>query len=145
MVCARRGGWFHRRVLDDAAMSLRTPLGRVLGLGTAKDGTSHWWGQRVSAIALLLLGLWFAFLLTTMSDFSHAEVVASIERPVNSILLLLLTVTIAYHSYLGIQVVIEDYVHAPGINVLALILSRFAHIVLATAAVFAILKVGLGV
>lgn len=124
-------------------MKLRAPLGRVLGLGTAKDGTSHWWGQRVSAIALLLLGLWFAFSLTTTSAFSHAEVIAEIERPINSILLLLLTVTMAYHSYLGIQVVIEDYVHAPGIKVLALILSRFAHVLLVTAAVFAILKIGL--
>ena len=103
-------------------MKLRAPLSRVLGLGTAKDGTSHWWGQRVSAIALLFLGLWFVVSLTTMSDFSHAAVVASIERPINSILLLLLTVTMAYHSYLGIQVVIEDYVHAPGIKVMALIL-----------------------
>jgi succinate dehydrogenase / fumarate reductase membrane anchor subunit len=124
-------------------MSLRAPLGRVLGLGTAKDGTSHWWGQRVSAIALLFLGLWFAFSLTT-TDFSHAEVIAEIARPINNILLLLLTATIAYHSYLGIQVVVEDYVHASGIKVLALILSRFAHIALATAAVFAILKIGLG-
>ena len=124
-------------------MKLRAPLGRVLGLGTAKDGTSHWWGQRVSAIALLGLGLWFAFSLATSTGYSHAEVVAEIGRPINSILLLLLTVTTAYHSYLGIQVVIEDYVHAPGVKVLALILSRFAHILLVTAAVFAILKIGL--
>ncbi len=124
-------------------MNLRSPLGQILGLGTAKDGTSHWWGQRVSAIALLLLGLWFVVSLTTMSDFGYAAVVAFIARPIDSILLVLLTVTIAYHSYLGIQVVIEDYVHAPGIKVFALILSRFAHVLLVTAAVFAILKIGL--
>ena len=124
-------------------MSLRSPLGRVLGLGTAKDGTSHWWGQRVSAIALLFLGLWFAVSLATMSGFSHAQAVTFIGRPLNSILLLLLSVTLTYHSYLGIQVVIEDYVHAPGIKLGALILSRFAHMLLAAAAVFAILKVGL--
>jgi succinate dehydrogenase / fumarate reductase membrane anchor subunit len=124
-------------------MKLRAPLGRVLGLGTAKDGTSHWWGQRVSAVALLLLGLWFVFSLTTSNDFSHAEVIAEIERPINGILLLLLTVTLGYHSHLGIQVVIEDYVHAPGVKVLALILSRFAHILLVTAAVYAVLKIGL--
>ncbi|MCP5092118.1 MAG: succinate dehydrogenase, hydrophobic membrane anchor protein [Gammaproteobacteria bacterium] len=124
-------------------MSLRSPLGKVLGLGTAKDGTSHWWGQRVSAIALLLLGLWFAWMLAITPDFSHAAVVAEIGRPINSILLLLLSVTMAYHSYLGIQVVIEDYVHAPGVKVLTLVLSRFAHVLLAVAAVFAILKIGL--
>jgi succinate dehydrogenase / fumarate reductase membrane anchor subunit len=125
-------------------MKLRAPLGLVLGLGTAKDGTSHWWGQRVSAIALLGLGLWFAFSLTTSTGYGHAEMVAEIARPINGILLLLLTVTMAYHSYLGIQVVIEDYVHAPGVKVLTLILSRFAHVLLVTAAVYAILKIGLG-
>ncbi len=124
-------------------MSLRSPLGKVLGLGTAKDGTSHWWGQRVSAIALLLLGLWFAWMLAITPDFSHAAVVAEIGRPINSILLLLLSVTMAHHSYLGIQVVIEDYVHGPGVKVLTLVLSRFAHVLLAVAAVFAILKIGL--
>ena len=143
MVCACRGDGSHGRLLDDAAMKLRAPLGRVLGLGSAKDGTSHWWGQRVSAVALLLLGLWFAFSLTTSSGFSHAEVVAEIARPINGILLLLLTVTIGYHSHLGIQVVIEDYVHAAGIKVFALIVSRFTHVLLVTAAVFAILKIGL--
>jgi succinate dehydrogenase / fumarate reductase membrane anchor subunit len=124
-------------------MSLRTPLGRVLGLGTAKDGTSHWWGQRVSAVALLFLGLWFAWLLAVTPDFSHAAVVAEIGRPINSILLLLLSVALGYHSYLGIQVVIEDYVHAPGLKVTTLLLSRFAHILLVAVAVFAILKIGL--
>ncbi len=125
-------------------MSLRSPLGRVLGLGSAKDGTSHWWGQRVSAVALLLLGIWFAWMLATMSGFSHAEAAAFIAQPVNSVLLLLLTASMAYHSYLGIQVVIEDYVHAPGVKVVSLLLSRFAHVLLAVAAIYAILKIGLG-
>ena len=124
-------------------MSLRSPLGRVLGLGTAKDGTSHWWGQRVSAIALLFLGLWFAVSLAIMPGFNYDETVAFIARPVNSILLLLLSVSLAYHSYLGLQVVIEDYVHAPGVKLIALVLSRFAHVLLAVAAVFSVLKIGL--
>ncbi len=124
-------------------MSLRSPLGRVLGLGTAKDGTSHWWGQRVSAIALLFLGLWFAVSLATMPGFNYAEAVTFIGRPFNSILLLLLSLSLAYHSYLGLQVVIEDYVHAPGIKLIALVLSRFAHVLLAVAAVFSVLKIGL--
>lgn len=124
-------------------MSLRSPLGRVLGLGTAKDGTSHWWGQRVSAIALLFLGLWFAVSLATMPGFNHAEAVTFIGRPVNSILLLLLSVSLAYHSYLGVQVIIEDYMHAPGLKLISLVLSRFAHVLLAVAAVFSVLKIGL--
>lgn len=124
-------------------MSLRSPLGRVLGLGTAKEGTSHWWGQRVSAIALMILGSWFAVSLAIMPGFSHADAVEFVASSFNSVLLLLLTLTLAYHSFLGLQVVIEDYVHSPGVKTAALILSRFAHIFLAAAAVFAILKIGL--
>ena len=125
-------------------MSLRSPLGRVLGLGSAKGGTSHWWGQRVSGGAMVVLGLWFAWSLATMSGFSHAEAVAFISQPLNVVLLLLLSVTMAYHSYLGVQVVIEDYIHSHGLRLAALILSRFAHVFLAVAAVFAILKLGIG-
>ena len=125
-------------------MSLRSPLGRVLGLGTARDGTEHWWGQRVSGVAMVLLGLWFAGSLATMPGFDHANAVAFIGAPVNAVLLALLSVTMAYHSYLGVQVVIEDYVHAPGLRIGALLISRFAHVFLAAAALFAILKLGIG-
>ena len=125
-------------------MSLRSPLGRVLGLGTAKDGTAHWWGQRVTGVALTFLGLWFAWSVATLSGFSHAEAVAFIGQPINALLLLLLSVTMAYHSYLGIQVVIEDYVHGHGAKLASLLFSRFAHIFLAAAAIFAILKLGIG-
>jgi succinate dehydrogenase / fumarate reductase membrane anchor subunit len=125
-------------------MSLRSPLGRVLGQGSAKDGTAHFWGQRVSGVGLLLLGLWFACCLSTMSGFSHAEALAFIGAPLNSVLLLLLVSTLAYHSYLGVQVVIEDYVHGHGLKLASLIISRFVHSFLAVAALFAIIKIGLG-
>ena len=125
-------------------MSLRSPLGQVLGRGSAKDGTAHFWGQRVSGVGLLLLGLWFACALATMPGFSHAEALAFIGAPLNSVLLLLLVITLAYHSYLGVQVVIEDYVHRHGLKLASLIISRFAHSFLAVAALFAILKIGLG-
>ncbi|MDH5622241.1 MAG: succinate dehydrogenase, hydrophobic membrane anchor protein, partial [Gammaproteobacteria bacterium] len=78
------------------------------------------------------------------TDFSHGEVIAEISRPVNGVLLLLLAVTLAWHSYLGVQVVIEDYMHGAGSKLAALVLSRFLHTVLAVAAVYAILKIGLG-
>ena len=124
-------------------MSLRSPLGRVLGLGTAKDGTEHWWAQRVSAVAVAVLGLWFAWSLASMSGFDYSAATHFISAPANSILLLLLSVSMGYHSYLGVQVVIEDYVHAPGIKVAALVLSRFAHITLVVAAIFSVLRIGL--
>ena len=93
---------------------------------------------------MVVLGLWFAWSLATMSGFSHAEAVAFISQPLNVVLLLLLSVTMAYHSYLGVQVVIEDYVHSHGLRLAALILSRFAHGFLTVAAIFAILKLGIG-
>jgi len=95
-------------------------------------------------VGLLLLGLWFACALATMPGFSHREALAFIGAPLNSVLLLLLVITLAYHSYLGVQVVIEDYVHSHGLKLASLIISRFAHSFLAVAALFAILKIGLG-
>ena len=125
-------------------MSLRAPLGRVLGLGTAKDGTDHWWGQRVSGVALVLLGLWFVAAVVVMPSLEHGSVVEFIGRPLNSVLLSLLCLTAAYHSWLGVQVVIEDYVHAHGSKIVSLILSRFAHVLVDVISVYAILRIGSG-
>jgi len=125
-------------------MSLRSPLGRVLGLGSAKDGTDHWWAQRVSAVALLILGGWFGYSLIRLDSQTYLDVVRFIGQPLNAVLLALLSMTLAYHSYLGVQVVIEDYVHAPGTKVVSLLLSRFAHVFVAIAAVYAILVIGIG-
>ena len=124
-------------------MSLRSPLGKVLGLGTAKDGTEHWWAQRLSAVALTLLGLWFVVALVRLPGFEQAVVVEFIRAPMNGILMALLCATLAYHSYLGVQVVLEDYVHAPGLKVVSLTASRFAHIFVAVASIYAVLKIGL--
>lgn len=123
-------------------MSLRTPLNSVLGLGSAKDGTSHFWSQRVSGIALALLGSWFAFCMATLPGFSHVDAITFISLPLNNILLLLLSVTIAYHSYLGVQVVLEDYVYGHALKLVSLIASRFVHSLLAVAAIYATLKIG---
>ena len=125
-------------------MSLRTPLGNVLGLGSAKEGTGHFWGQRLSGIGLLVLGLWFAYSVLVMPGFTHADALAFIGAPLNGVLLLLLVVTMSYHSTLGVQVVIEDYVHGHGLKLASLIISRFVHTFLAVAAIYAIIKIGLG-
>ena len=125
-------------------MSLRSPLGKVLGLGTAKDGTEHWWGQRMSAVALALLGTWFMVSLLRLPGFEQADVVQFIAMPLNTILMTLMCATLAYHSYLGVQVVLEDYVHAPGLKVVSLVASRFAHIFVAVASIYAVLRIGLG-
>jgi succinate dehydrogenase / fumarate reductase membrane anchor subunit len=125
-------------------MSLMSPLNRVLGLGTAKGAAEHWWWQRLTAVALLPLGLWFAWSLLVLPGFDHASVVAWVQRPLTSILLLLTVASIGYHSYLGVQVVIEDYVSGTGLRVAAVMASTLAHFGLAIAAIFAVLKIAFG-
>jgi succinate dehydrogenase / fumarate reductase, membrane anchor subunit len=125
-------------------MSLRTPLGRVLGRGSAKAGTGHWWFQRVTAVALVLLGGWFVISLLLLPGFSHADMRGWIGRPWNSVLMVLLTATLAWHSSLGVQVVIEDYVHGPFTRVASLVLSTFAHVLLGAGALIAVLKIAFG-
>lgn len=122
-------------------MSLVTPLNRVLGLGSAKGGAEHWRSQRVSAAALVLLGLWFALAVAGLESFEHAAVVAWMQQPLTAVLLILTTLTAGYHSHLGVQVVIEDYVHGSAAKVVLLTLSTFVHVAVAIAALFAVLKV----
>ena len=119
-------------------------MGRVLGSGSAKAGTEHWWAQRISAVALLLLGSWFLFSIVRLDSYSHGVMLDWAARPLNGVMLLLLSVTLAWHSSLGVQVVLEDYVHGPLIKVVSLLINRFAHVFVAIAAVVSILKIVLG-
>jgi succinate dehydrogenase / fumarate reductase membrane anchor subunit len=123
-------------------VSLRTPLARALGLGSAKEGTEHFIAQRISAIASVFLGCWFLYAMLTIESMAYLEVTRFIAAPLNSVLLLLLSVTVAWHSYLGVQVVIEDYVYAHGLKLMSLIASRFAHVFLAIVSVYAVLRIG---
>lgn len=125
-------------------MSLRSPVGRVLGLGSAGEGVGHWWTQRVTSVALTLLGLWFVFSLVRMPDVSYAAVTAWIASPVNAVLLSLLVGTMVYHSMLGVQVVVEDYVGHHGAKVVTILLLNFLHYVLAALGIFAVLRIALG-
>jgi succinate dehydrogenase / fumarate reductase membrane anchor subunit len=121
-----------------------TPLNRVLGLGTARGAAEHWWVQRMTAVALLPLGLWLAYELLTMPSFDYASVVAWVREPVTSILLILLVMAAGYHSALGVQVVVEDYVTGKGLRAATLMASTLAHAALTIAAVFAVLKIAFG-
>ncbi len=125
-------------------MSLMTPLNRVLGLGRAQGAAEHWWLQRMTAVALLPLGLWLAYELLTLGSLDYASVVAWVREPVTSILLILLVVAVGYHSSLGVQVVIEDYVTGKGSRAATLMASTLAHVGLTIAAVFAVLKIAFG-
>ena len=95
-------------------MSLRSPLSRVLGMGSAKDGTAHWWAQRVTAIALVPLTLWLGFSLLALPDLYFETVRTWLSVPISGFLAVLLIAVLSYHSYLGTQVIVEDYVAAAG-------------------------------
>ena len=125
-------------------MSLRSPVGRVLGLGSAKDGTSHWWAQRVSAVALIPLTLWFLLSLLALPVLDYATVRAWLSVPLSGLLAVLLVAVLTYHSFLGTTVVIEDYVHAAGTKLLSLLLLRFLYVLVGGAGIFAILHVAFG-
>lgn len=125
-------------------MSLRSPLGRVLGLGAAKDGVGHWWMQRLTAVALVPLALWFLISLSMLGTLDYDLVAEWLSAPLNAVLMLLLVLALAYHSKLGLQVVVEDYVHHHGVKLVVLVLIDFAHILAAGVGVFAVLKVAFG-
>jgi succinate dehydrogenase / fumarate reductase, membrane anchor subunit len=125
-------------------MSLRSPLGRVLGLGSAKDGTGHWWAQRVTAIALLPLTVWFVIALLTLPGMDYETVRTWVSVPITAFLALLLVAVLTYHSYLGTIVIVEDYVSSSGMKVLSLMVLRFLYVLAGGAAIFAILRVAFG-
>lgn len=124
-------------------MSLQSPLNKVLGLGSAKEGTGHWWSQRLTAVSLVPLTLWFAFSLLTMDHGSYAAVVSWIAEPLHSILLILLVISLVYHSSLGLQVVIEDYVHG-AVKVAVLVTVQLGHVVLVVAGIYAVVVISFG-
>lgn len=125
-------------------MSLRSPLGRVLGHGSAKEGVHHWWVQRLTSVALIPLTVWFVISVLALPSYDYATVHAWVSQSWTALLLVLFIAIAAWHSKLGVQVVVEDYVHG-GTKTLSLIFSTFAHTLVAAAAIFAVLKVAFGI
>ena len=123
--------------------SMRTDLGRVRGLGSAKEGVHHWWMQRLTAIALVPLTLWFAAAIAGLAGADHASTVAFLSSPIAAVAVILMVAAAYYHAALGVQVVIEDYIHHEGWKFFWLITMKFALLVLCAAAVFSILKIAL--
>ncbi len=124
-------------------MSLRTPLGRARGLGAAKDGVSHWWAERVSAMALVPLTFLFVVVVFSLKGADHARVVALMGETWVALTTLLFVVAGFYHMKLGLQVVIEDYVHHERTKMVSLVAVSLVSIALGAACVFAVLKLSL--
>lgn len=124
-------------------MSLRTPLGRARGHGSAKEGARHWWHQRLTALALLPLAIWFVVSLITLADAGYEDVIDWLSSPVVAGLMLLLIFAMFYHLKIGLQEVIEDYVHNGSRKVASLIFVTFGTITLGLASTLAVLWVWL--
>ena len=124
-------------------MSLRTPLGRVLGHGAAKSGVQHWWMQRVSAVALVPLTIWFIFSLLHLVGASHQAMIVWLSSPWSIVLMLALIVATFHHFSLGVQSVLDDYVHQPTVKLWSMLVLKAACMVSALLCIVAVLKIGL--
>ena len=125
-------------------MNLQTPLAKVRGLGSAGQGTHHWWQQRLTAIALIPLSLWFissVIAMTTM-DYQHAS--QWLAMPLNAVLMILFVISLFYHAQLGMQVVIEDYIDPEWQKITCVILVKFLAAFAGLISVLSVLKVFLG-
>lgn len=126
-----------------SSTGMRSPLGRALGLGSARDGVEAWWRERVSAVALIPLTGWFAVSILMHADKGYGAVVAWLKMPVTTTLMTLLLIALFHHTALGLQVVIEDYVHS-RIKIPVLVGMRLSCLALAVAGLVAILKIAFG-
>jgi succinate dehydrogenase / fumarate reductase membrane anchor subunit len=123
---------------------LRTPLARARGLGSAKDGVGHWWAQRLTAIALIPLVVWFAVSLVILSGADYTVVRAWIGSPLVMMLLILTIGVGLHHGQLGMQVVIEDYVGSDGWKLALIVIVKFIAVLFGLGAIVAILRIGFG-
>jgi succinate dehydrogenase / fumarate reductase membrane anchor subunit len=125
-------------------MGMRSSLGRVRGLGSAKEGVGHWWAQRLTAVALVPLALWFVFSLAGLAGAGYEAFAAWLGNHGNALLMILFVGTLFHHAQLGLQVVIEDYVHDEATKLVSLVVVKFAAVALAASSVLAVLRVSFG-
>ena len=120
---------------------MQTPLHKVQGLGASHTGTSHFWYERVTALALVPLSLWFFYAALGLAGVSEASAIGFFSHPLNAILMTAFVGVSLYHMYLGLQVIIDDYVHSAGGKILLLLLVRFCVIATGAFALFALIRI----
>ena len=123
---------------------MRSPLGRAIGLGSAKEGVEHWWLQRITAVALVPLSLWFVIAIIRLVGADVDRVRDWVGNPLPATMLVLLLIATFYHASLGLQVVIEDYIHAELTKLGLVIIVRLGCVALAVAGMFAVLSMAVG-
>ncbi|KRA35208.1 MULTISPECIES: succinate dehydrogenase, hydrophobic membrane anchor protein [Rhodanobacter] len=128
---------------SDVVKDRRHPLKAARGLGSAKSGVDHWWVQRVTAAALVALGIWFVILVLGLLHADYATARAAVARPWNALLLIAFVLTMFWHAVLGLQVVVEDYVHTRWKEVVLLVAIKFLAVLGALASVLAVLRIAL--
>ncbi len=122
----------------------RSPLSRARGLGSARSGTTHFLSQRWTAIALVPLIIWFVIGIIAHIGASHVVAMTWVGRPLNAVLMALMLGALFHHAQLGLQVVIEDYVHAHGAKIILIVLTKGAALIFGGLAIFAVLRISLG-
>ncbi len=125
-------------------MEMRSHLGRARGLGSSNDGVRHWWGQRLTGLALIPLALWFVFSVVGLAGADLATMKAWVGRHGNPVMLILLIIAMFHHAQLGVQVVIEDYVHNETVKLPSLIAVKFVALLMGASCIFAVLRLTFG-
>lgn len=125
-------------------MDLRNDLARARGLGSTKDGTGHWWAQRLTAVALVPLGLWFVYAAVSLGGADLSGYQAWLNGPGNLLLMVLFVGALFYHMQLGIQVVVEDYVHGEAAKISCLIINKLTSVFLGLSSIIALFRVAFG-
>lgn len=132
------------QIRQDTRVSIRTPRARVRGLGVAHHGVGHWWLQRITAVTNVVLMLAFVVIIANMAGRSYAEAAHIVANPFVSILLILALLSVTLHMRLGMQVVIEDYVHAQATKIAAVFANNVYAVLVAVACLYAVLRIGFG-
>lgn len=122
-------------------MDMRTPLGKVRGLGSAKDGTEHFWVQRMSAVAMVPLAIFFIIFLIRYAGAPYAEVIGALSNPIVAVLFGMMVIAGLVHMRIGMQEIILDYVHSEGLKFLSLMLNTFFAMLIGGLCLFAVLKI----